>query len=116
MKDPGSAFDDPVLGKDPQPKHMDQFVDTFEDNGGVHINSGIPNHAFYQVATRIGGYAWEHAGRIWYEALRDARVKPNANFMAFARVTLNVASTLYGATSSERQAVKDGWAAVGISL
>ncbi len=64
MKDPGSAFDDPLLGKDPQPKHMDQYDNTFSDNGGVHINSGIPNHAFYQVATRIGGFAWEKAGRI----------------------------------------------------
>ncbi|SEK23780.1 Thermolysin metallopeptidase, catalytic domain [Roseateles sp. YR242] len=116
MKDPGSAYDDPVLGKDPQPKHMDQLVDTFDDNGGVHINSGIPNHAFYQVATRIGGFAWEQAGRIWYDALRDARVKPNANFLAFARVTLEVAGTLYGVTSTQRQAVKDGWAAVGIAL
>jgi Zn-dependent metalloprotease len=116
MKAPGSAFDDPVLGKDPQPRHMDQFVNTFEDNGGVHINSGIPNHAFYQVATRIGGFAWEHAGRIWYQTLRDARVKPNASFLAFARVTLDVANTLYGATSPERQAVKEGWAAVGIAL
>lgn len=73
MKDPGSAFDDPILGKDPQPKHMKDFVQTFDDNDGVHINSGIPNHAFYQVATRIGGHAWEKVGRIWYDALRDDR-------------------------------------------
>ncbi len=116
MKDPGSAFDDPVLGKDPQPKHMSQFVNTFEDNGGVHINSGIPNHAFYQVATRIGGPAWAHAGRIWYQALRDARLKPNASFLAFARVTLEVATTLYGGDSAQRKAVLEGWAAVGITL
>src|SRR5512138_1552601 len=43
MKEPGTAFDDPVLGKDPQPGHMKDFVKMFEDNGGVHINSGIPN-------------------------------------------------------------------------
>ena len=47
MKDPGSAFDDPILGKDPQPKDMANYVNTFEDNGGVHINSGIPNRAFF---------------------------------------------------------------------
>jgi len=116
MKDPGSAFDDPLLGKDPQPKHMNQYVHTFEDNGGVHINSGIPNHAFYQVATRIGGNAWEHAGRIWYDALRDPRVKPNTSFVRFARITLDVAAKLYGAGSPQHQAVQTGWATVGIEL
>lgn len=63
MKAPGAAFNDPVLGKDPQPAHMRDFVRTFEDNGGVHINSGIPNHAFYQASTLIGGNAWEKAGK-----------------------------------------------------
>jgi len=116
MKDPGSAFDDPLLGKDPQPKHMNNFVRTFEDNGGVHINSGIPNHAFYQVATRIGGSAWEKAGRIWYDALRDSRVRPNTGFRRFARVTYQIAGGLFGPSSSECQAVRDGWAAVGIPV
>jgi Zn-dependent metalloprotease len=114
MKDPGSAFDDPLLGKDPQPKHMDQFVNTFDDNGGVHINSGIPNHAFYQVATRLGGYSWEKAGRIWYDSLRDPRVRPNTGFQKFARITSDVAGRLYGVDSAERKAVGDGWGAVGI--
>ncbi|MFY9609691.1 MAG: M4 family metallopeptidase, partial [Blastocatellia bacterium] len=76
MKDPGSAFNDPLLGSDPQPKHMNDFVNTFDDNGGVHINSGIPNHAFFQVASKLGGYSWEKAGRIWYDTLRDSRVRP----------------------------------------
>lgn len=114
MKQPGSAFDDPVLGKDAQPMHMDHFVHTFQDNGGVHINSGIPNHAFYQVAVRIGGHAWEHAGRIWYDALRDARVKPDTDFLGFARVTSDIAGKLYGMDSTQRRAVVDGWSAVGI--
>jgi Zn-dependent metalloprotease len=116
MKDPGSAFDDPLLGKDPQPKHMDNFVRTFEDNGGVHINSGIPNHAFFQVATLLGGHAWEKAGYIWYDALRDARVKPNTGFRRFAQITYDVAGRLYGLTGLERKAVYEGWAAVGIVL
>lgn len=116
MKDPGSAFDDPLLGKDPQPKHMSNFVRTFEDNGGVHINSGIPNHAFYQVATQIGGYAWEKAGHIWYDALRDSRVRPNTGFRRFASITYAVAGQRFGSASQERKAVQDGWAAVGISV
>jgi Zn-dependent metalloprotease len=116
MKDPGSAYDDPVLGKDPQPKHMDNFVNTFSDNGGVHINSGIPNHAFYQVAMKLGGYAWEKAGRIWYDSLRDTKLKPNSKFLAFAQITYEVAGRLYDPNGPERQAVKDGWAAVGITI
>lgn len=116
MRDPGSAFDDNLLGKDPQPKHMDQFVRTFEDNGGVHINSGIPNHAFYQVATRIGGHAWEKAGRIWYDALRDARVRPDSGFLSFARITADVAGRRHGIDSTVHRAVSEGWAAVGIVI
>jgi Zn-dependent metalloprotease len=116
MKDPGTAYDDPVLGKDPQPGHMQNYVSTNQDNGGVHINSGIPNRAFYLAATAIGGYAWERAGRIWYEALRDPRLQPNTRFRAFASLTVDVAGTLYGTGSSERQAVRDAWDQVGIAV
>jgi Zn-dependent metalloprotease len=62
MKAPGTAYDDPVLGKDPQPAQMKDYVNTAQDNGGVHINSGIPNRAFYETATLIGGYAWGKGG------------------------------------------------------
>src|SRR5690606_15620654 len=73
MAEPGTAYDDPLLGKDPQPGHMRDFVVTQEDNGGVHINSGIPNRAFHLAALALDGHAWEPAGRIWYDALRDDR-------------------------------------------
>jgi len=116
MKEPGTAFDDPLLGKDPQPAHMDDFVRTFEDQGGVHINSGIPNHAFYLVATRLGGYAWEKAGRIWYETLRDSRVRPNTGFVRFANRTVANAGALYGLNSPEVQAVREAWGQVGIDV
>ena len=69
MAHPGTAYDDPVLGKDPQPDHMDDYVDTTDDNGGVHLNSGIPNRAFQLAAVAVGGSAAEGAGRIWYAAL-----------------------------------------------
>lgn len=114
MKAPGTAFDDPLLGKDPQPAHMKNFVRTWEDNGGVHINSGIPNHAFYLAATSISGYAWEKAGRIWYEALRDKQVRPNTGFQRFAQITLRNAARLYGTTSVETKAVREAWNQVGI--
>ncbi|HET7225943.1 MAG TPA: M4 family metallopeptidase [Candidatus Eisenbacteria bacterium] len=112
MKAPGTAFDDPVLGKDPQPDRMSRFVVTYEDSGGVHINSGIPNRAFYLVASALGGHAWEKAGRIWYTALH--RVKTGTDFAAFANLTLDAASTLYGAAGAERQAVEDAWRTVEV--
>lgn len=114
MKEPGTAYDDDVLGKDPQPGHMRDFVNTWEDNGGVHINSGIPNRAFYIAATQLGGYAWEKAGHIWYEALRDPRLRSNASFISFARFTVMAASRLYGA--GEEKAVRDAWSQVGIRV
>ena len=116
MKAPGTAYDDPVLGKDPQPARMNDFVRTYQDNGGVHINSGIPNHTFYLVATKLGGYAWEKAGRIWYETLRDSTLRPSTGFMRFARITSTVAERLYGANSPEQQAVQESWAEVDLSL
>ncbi len=69
MKEPGTAYNDPVLGNDPQPGHMRDYVQTPSDNGGVHINSGIPNRAFYVTAFNLGGHAWEKAGPIWYLTL-----------------------------------------------
>lgn len=116
LRQPGSAFNDPVLNKDPQPAHMRDFVFTLEDNGGIHINSGIPNHAFYLAATKIGGYAWEKAGRIWYNALRDARLQPDSDFQSFAQLTALTADQLYGQGSTEGQAVREAWNEVGIAL
>lgn len=111
MKDPGTAYNDPVLGKDPQPNHMNDFVNTFEDNGGVHINSGIPNRAFYLAAQNIGGYAWEKAGRIWYETLLDSRLKTNAKFFRFAELTI-----LNAKRFNAEAEVTDAWNQVGITL
>jgi Zn-dependent metalloprotease len=116
MKAPGTAYDDPVLGKDPQPAHMDDFVRTYEDNGGVHINSGIPNRAFYLAATRLGGYAWEKAGRIWYETLRDSRLRTNSGFRRFATLTVANAGRLFGVPSVEQTTVAAAWHDVGISV
>ncbi len=115
MKAPGTAYDDPVLGKDPQPAHMKDYVTTVSDNGGVHINSGIPNHAFYVVATQIGGNAWEKAGRIWYVTLRD-KLGVASQFQDAARLTYQTAGELFGVNSPEQQAVRTGWDAVGLSV
>jgi hypothetical protein len=112
---PGTAYDDPVIGKDPQPSHMNNYVRTTEDNGGVHINSGIPGHAFYQMAIALGGPAWERAGRIWYAALCDKRLNANTTFLDFATLTTECATRLFGARSTEIEAVRHGWDVVGVA-
>jgi hypothetical protein len=111
---PGTAYSDPVLGNDPQVAHMGQFVRTAADNGGVHVNSGIPGHAFYTTAITLGGYAWERAGRIWYEALRDPRLRATSGFRTFATATRVAAIRLYGDDGEEVAAVDAGWEAVGV--
>jgi Zn-dependent metalloprotease len=108
MKDPGSAHE-----RDRQPEHMRDYVNTIEDNGGVHINSGIPNKAFYLAATEIGGFAGDKAARVWYAALRDPRLKPNAKFVDFAQLTFLNAWNLFPA-GREAEIVRDAWAQVGV--
>ena len=115
MKAPGTAYDDPVLGKDPQPARMNDYVKTASDNGGVHINSGIPNRAFYLTAIEIGGHAWEKAGKIWYVALTTV-LKKRSTFQTAANATFHVAGSLFGTGSHEQQAVSRAWAAVDIAV
>ncbi|GIF25696.1 Zn-dependent metalloprotease [Actinoplanes tereljensis] len=118
MKAPGTAFNNDLFGEDPQPDHMDRYVelpDTDEgDNGGVHINSGIPNKAFYLVAIGIGGNSWEAPGHIWYESLRAST--STTNFQQFADTTFSKAGELYGASSPQQQAVRAAWDEVGIRV
>lgn len=114
MAAPGTAYDDPVLGKDPQPPDMQHYVNTPSDNGGVHINSGIPNHAFYFAATAIGGSAWTGAGLIWYDTLIDKNLKATANFAGFANLTLQHAGVRFGNNSPQQKAVLDAWQKVGV--
>ncbi|MEU8033178.1 M4 family metallopeptidase [Streptomyces sp. NPDC049099] len=114
MKDPGTAYDDPRLGgKDPQPASMNGYVRTSADNGGVHINSGIPNRAFYLTAKAIGGNAWEKAGQIWYDTLTGGELAPDAQFADFARLTVAAAKSRYG-DQEEAKAVLDAWSQVGV--
>lgn len=115
MMEPGSAYDDPTIGKDPQPGHMKNYVKTSSDNGGVHINSGIPNHAFYLAAIKIGGYSWEKTGKIWYITLRD-RLRENSNFSQAASLTYNVAGNIFGVGSMEQKSVLAAWKEVGIEV
>jgi len=116
LKAPGTAYDDDVLGKDPQPDSMDSYVRTSADNGGVHINSGIPNRAFYLVASELGGKAWESPGRIWYDTLTGGALPANATFTKFAKTTAASARDLFGSESPEHDAVRKAWETVKVKL
>ena len=112
---PGTAYrNDPDIGTDPQPAHMKQKYEGEDDYGGVHINSGIPNHAFYLAAMQIGGKSWEKTGKIWYQALLS--LSPRSHFKAVAQATSERAAFLFGPRSAETIAVKRAWRSVGIPL
>lgn len=113
---PGTAYDDDVLGSDPQPGSMADYVDTEDDNGGVHINSGIPNRAFAVAATTLGGHAWERAGQVWYDVLTGGVLTATADFEDFAALTVAAAAQRYGPDSEVDAAVRTGWTTVGVVL
>ena len=108
---PGTAFDDPKAGKDPQPADLAHYVRTMDDNGGVHVNSGIPNRAFAEFATSLGGYAWEEAGHIWYQALKNAGSNPS--FAQFAEATVEAAQKL--GYKNDLPKLEQSWQDVGVT-
>ena len=114
MRHPGTAYDNSILGKDPQPhRYADRYTGS-ADNGGVHINSGIPNRAFYLAATEMG--STNDATRIWYHALQhlpsDATFSTAAQQVAdSARILVKAGVVAKGAT----QIVRGSWRAVGVT-
>jgi Zn-dependent metalloprotease len=112
MAHPGTAYDNPLLGKDPQPDHMSGFYSGTADNGGVHINSGIINRAFYLTAAELGT---GNAGRIWYAGLQN--LWPTAQFADAAQVLGAQARILARDGKVDRQAaqvVRGAFRTVGV--
>ncbi len=111
MQAPGTAYSgDPYLGDDPQPAHYRKRYRGGLDNGGVHLNSGIPNRAFVLAAQAIGGNAWEVTGAIWYEAMH--RLRRDAGFAQCAQSCVRAAAA-HGAAATA--AVAKAWADVGVA-
>ncbi len=115
MAAPGTAYDDPRLGRDPQPARMHDYVVTTDDGGGIHINSGIPNRAFYLAAIAIGGNTWSVLGQVWYQTL-TARLQPDAQFRDFANATVVTAGDLFSVGGSVQRAIANAWATVGLNV
>ncbi|OAL55713.1 peptidase M4 thermolysin, partial [Pyrenochaeta sp. DS3sAY3a] len=108
LSDPGKAYNDPILGRDRQVSHFTQYTDELD----VHESSGIPNRAFYLIATGFGGFSWAKAGKIWYATLTDSRIKPAVTFKEWADVTVDQASKLFDISASI--IVRNAWVAVGV--
>ena len=109
IKAPGTAYDNSLMGKDRQPAHMKDFYAGPDDHQGVHINSGIPNKAFYLVAMEIGT---DKTAQIWYHGLQNLRA--NAYFKDAVQVLVRSAQILtksgdvpLGTTQTVRAAFKE---------
>lgn len=105
------------------PDHYSKRYIGTGDNGGVHINSGIQNQAFYLLAqggtNRTSGIAVTSIGRaaaekIFYRAL-TAKLFPSATFRDVRAKTLESAAELYGAGSTQYNATAQAWTAVGVN-
>jgi Zn-dependent metalloprotease len=115
------AAPDYGLTPDDDPDHYSERYTGQEDNGGVHINSGIANKAFHLLAVggahHLGGsmvgIGADKAGAIWYKALTTYMVS-STNFKGARTATLNAANALYGAGSPEKAAVASAWSLVGV--
>jgi Zn-dependent metalloprotease len=111
MKAPGTAYDNALMGKDPQPDHMSHYYNGPADHHGVHINSGIPNKVFYLVAID-GNIGTNKAALLWYTTLQ--KLWPAAVFSDFAQVLVDSARLLVrdgtlpaGATQTVRLSLRE---------
>lgn len=99
-------------GEGNYPSHMDEYYDLPRslDNGGVHINSSITNHAAYLIGEKIGK---EKLGKIFYRAL-TVYLTPTSDFSDARRLIVQSAADIYGEASAEAKATAEGFDSVGI--
>lgn len=95
-----------------QPAHMNNFqnMSANDDNGGVHINSGIPNKAAYNAIVALGR---DKVEKIWYRALTNYLTR-SSSFFDCRIACEKAAQDLFGATSQEFSAVGNSFGSVGI--
>lgn len=120
MDDPHLAGNGGYTSND-DPDHYSERYTGAEDNGGVHINSGIANKAFYLAAkggthhlgTTVTGMGADNAARVWYRAL-TTYMTTSTNFSGARTATINAATDLFGASSTQVTAATNAWCAVGV--
>lgn len=111
MLHPGTAYDDPLLGKDPQPRTYDQFRPGMDP----HLGSAIGNLAFATAARAAGGATWEAIGPIWYDCWVN-RMNSKTGFGSLATATVESAAAKFGPGSAQVHAVEAGWDAAKVPL
>jgi thermolysin len=116
MQNPGQYGD---------PDHYEARFTGTADNGGVHINSGIANHAFYLAieggthrlggrVTGVGAANREQIERVFYRAF-TAFLVPSSDFAMARAATIRAARELYPANSAVEAAITQAWNAVGVN-
>lgn len=106
---------------DDDPDHYSERYTGTSDNGGVHINSGIGNKAFYLLARggshhkggSMTGIGADKAAKIWYRAL-TTYMTSSTTFAGARTATIDAATALHGVGSPEALAVASAWALVGV--
>lgn len=116
MADPGMFGD---------PDHYSRRFTGTRDNGGVHINSGIANHAFYLAieggTNRTSGLGVQGVGAAnrqqiegaFYRAFTEL-MPSNATFSTARAATIQAARDLHGVNSAAERAITQAWTAVGV--
>jgi Zn-dependent metalloprotease len=121
MNNPHLASNSGFTANDDPDHYSERYTGT-ADSGGVHINSGIGNHAFYLAAAggthhlsgvTVTGTGTTDAGKIWYRAL-TVYMTSGTNFAGARTATLNAATDLFGAGSAQYNSVATAWCAVGV--
>ena len=107
---------------DDDPDHYAERYTGTADSGGVHINSGIGNKAFYlavaggthhRSGVTVTGTGASNAARIWYRAL-TVYMTSGTNFSGARTATLNAATDLFGSGSAPYNSTASAWCAVGV--
>jgi len=120
MLHPGTAFNDPrLMGKDRQPDNFKDLYVGNEDNGGVHINAGIPNRAFALASIAYAksdpkATTWESTGKVWLNGIRRAGAE--ATIQEAADAIYQTALTMYAKNPTMAQAIAKGWKQVGVKV
>jgi bacillolysin len=97
-----------------QPAKMSEFVQTSEDNGGVHTNSGIINHAGYLLAAGMANsIGIRDSERVFYQALTQHLTK-NSQFVDARAATITSAEEVFGVGSNQARAAADAFDGVEI--
>lgn len=121
MDDPHLAPNGGYTANDDPDHYSERYTGT-ADSGGVHINSGIGNKVFYLAAVggthhlsgvTVTGIGTTDAARIWYSAL-TSYMTSSTNFAGARTATLNAATAIFGASSTQYNGVATAWCAAGI--